>query len=93
LLPSLDHKIVLFRVGWVVQLCIECRQLQLLWTTFYPLLREKRLERMLFEMVQVFILKGQLTHIPEEIFLEIVGYYAEKDQELIIEKLVLTNQA
>lgn len=69
LLPSLDHKIVLFRVGWVVQVCIECRELQLLWTNFYPLLKDKKLERMLFEMVQVFILKGQLTHIPEDIFL------------------------
>lgn len=24
--PSLDERIVLFRVGWVVQLCIECGQ-------------------------------------------------------------------
>lgn len=39
LLPALDRKIVLFRVGWVVQLCIECRELQMLWNTFYPILR------------------------------------------------------
>jgi hypothetical protein len=24
LLPSLDERIVLFRVGWIVQMCIEC---------------------------------------------------------------------
>lgn len=43
-------------------------------------------------MIQIFILKNQLTSIPQDIFLDIVAYYAEKDQELIIEKLVLANQ-
>jgi hypothetical protein len=65
LLPSLDRKILLFRVGWVVQLCIECGQLQMMWNSFYPILREKALQKMLFEMIQVFILKSQLTSIPE----------------------------
>jgi hypothetical protein len=64
----------------------------MLWNCFYPLLKEKKLEKSLFEMIQIFILKNQLTAIPEVIFLEIVNYFAEKNQELVIEKLVLTNR-
>lgn len=44
-------------------------------------------------MLQIFVLKNQLTCIPEDIFLEIIGYFAEIGQELVIEKLVLTNKA
>ena len=32
-------------------------------------------------MIQIFVLKCQLVAIPEEIFLEIVGYYSEMGQE------------
>lgn len=49
-----------------------------MWSAFYPSLKERNLEKHLFNMIQMFILKGQLVAIPEEIFLEIVAYYSEK---------------
>ncbi len=50
------------------------------------------MEKHLFRMIQMFILKGQLVAIPENIFLEIIDYYSEKGKESVIEKLVLSNR-
>ena len=41
----------------------------MLWSYFYPLLKDKRQEKILFQMLQIFVLKNQLTCIPEDIFL------------------------
>jgi hypothetical protein len=42
------------------------------------------MEAHLFSMIQIFILKGQIVSIPEDIFLEIVAYYSERGQEEVI---------
>jgi hypothetical protein len=47
-----------------------------MWTYLYPNLKERRLETNLFSMLQMFILKGQVVSVPEDIFLDIVSYYS-----------------
>ena len=75
LVPSLDPRIVLFRVGWIVQLCIECREEEWMWSYLYPNLKDRKIEQHLFNMLEMFVLKGQIVSIPETIFLEMVAYF------------------
>lgn len=55
-----------------------------MWAYFYQNLKERHLEKHLFNMIQVFILKGQLKSVPENIFLEIISFYSEKGKEGVI---------
>jgi hypothetical protein len=47
-----------------------------MWSNLYPSLKERKVVSHLFNMLQMFILKGQLVAIPEDIFLEIVAFYS-----------------
>ena len=63
-----------------------------MWSYLYIQLRDRKIEKHLFDMLEMFVLKGQIVSIPEHIFLEMVSYYSQKGNEVVIEKLVLSNR-
>lgn len=50
------------------------------------------LEKTLFNISELFVLRGQITHMPEEVFLDFVEYECERERDAVVEKVIMNNQ-
>lgn len=53
----------------------------------------RKLREILFDILEIFVIKGQVTGIPEDIFLEFISYQCEKKSDIVVERAILQNKA
>ena len=46
---------------------------------------------MLFDIAELFVLRNQISHMPQEVFLNFIFYECEKQGDAVIEKVVMNN--
>ena len=48
---------------------------------------------MLFDICELFVLRNQISQMPELVFFDFISYECEKSRDVVIEKLVMNNRA
>lgn len=64
----------------------------MLWGPVYRKLHEKNYISILFNLLELFVLRDQITNMPEHIFFKFINHLCENGKDAAIEKIIINNK-